>query len=94
MNTRIYAQIKELKEILAKQYGIKKIALIGSQARDDFTPDSDVDIVIIEGKKDYFNRYRAIQFLSEKLKKKVDLVYYDSIRPVLKESIKKDLIHV
>ena len=91
MNKQIYL---ELKNTLYKKFGIKKLAIIGSQARDDFTENSDVDLVIIDGKKDYFNRYNAIIFLSNRLNKKVDLVYFDSIRPVLKDYIKKDLIYV
>ena len=94
MNVKIYEQLKSLKGILQNKYGIKKLALVGSQARDDFNSKSDVDLVIVEGKKDYFNRYKTIEFLSEKLNKKVDLVYYDSIRPIIKENIKKDLIYV
>ena len=94
MNKKIYLEIKSLKNILKKKYDIEEIALIGSQARNDFNENSDVDLVIIKGKRDYFNRYRAIEFLSKKLNKKVDLVYFDSIRPIIREYIKKDLIYV
>ena len=94
MNKEIYLKIKSLKKLLEKEYGIKKLALIGSQARDDFNEKSDIDLVIIEGKKDYFNRYNAIKFLNKELNKKVDLVYFDAVRPVIKKYIEKDLIYV
>ncbi len=94
MNKDIYFKIKSLKDILKKEYNIEELALVGSQARNDFNENSDIDLVIIKGKKDYFNRYKAISFLSKKLNKKVDLVYFDSIRPVIKDYIKKDLIYV
>ena len=94
MNKDIYLKLKNLKNILNEQYGIKKIALVGSQAREDYRDDSDIDLVVIEGKKDYFLRFKAIEFLSKNLGKKVDLVYFDSIRPVIKKHIKKDLISV
>ncbi len=52
MNIKIYEQIKSLKNILQKNYGIKKLDIVGSQAREDFKDSSDVDFVIIEGKKE------------------------------------------
>jgi len=94
MNKDVYSKLKKLKNILSDEYGIKKLALVGSQAREDYRNDSDIDLVIIEGKKDYFLRFKAIEFLSKNLGKKVDLVYFDSIRPVIKKYIKKDLINV
>jgi len=39
MNKRVYKQLKTLKGVLQEKHGINKFALIGSQAREDFTKD-------------------------------------------------------
>ncbi len=94
MNREIYKKLQEIKPLLQQRFGISKIALVGSQARGDYTSKSDVDIVIVEGKKSYFNRYKAIEFLSHYLGKKVDMFYFDSVRPVIKEYLKQDMLYV
>jgi len=95
MNKEIYNKLKELKPILKERFGIEEFAVFGSVARGEEKENSDIDIAIIKMKeKDYFKRVSAKYFLEEKLKKKVDLGYYDSIRPIIKTFISKDLIYV
>ena len=95
MNKEIYNKLKELKPILKERFGIEEFAIFGSVARGEEKENSDIDIAIIKMKeKDYFKRVSAKYFLEEKLKKKVDLGYYDSIRPIIKTFISKDLIYV
>ncbi len=48
MNKQIYNKLKELKPILKEEYGIEEFAIFGSQARNDYTNNSDVDIVILK----------------------------------------------
>jgi len=91
----IIQKLKKLKKDLKERFGIEEFALIGSYARGEETKDSDIDIVILKIKqKDYFKRVNAKYFLEKKLQKKVDIGYYDSIRPIIKEEIKKDMIYV
>jgi len=95
MNKEILEKLRELKPVLKEKYGIEEFAIFGSVARGEDTESSDVDIAIIKAKeKDYFQRIYAKYFLEEKLQKKVDLGYYDSIRPIIKKHINKDLIYV
>ena len=54
-----------------------------------------IDIAIIKArKKDYFKMIDTKYFLEEKLNKKIDMGYYDSIRPIIRKRIEKDLIYV
>jgi len=95
MNEKIIDKLRELKPILKEKYGIEEFAVFGSVARGEDNENSDIDIAIIKAKeKDYFKRIYAKYFLEEKLNKKIDLGYYDSIRPVIKRHINKDLIYV
>lgn len=80
--------------IHAKDYGIERIGLFGSVARDEQTSCSDVDIAYV-GKADILIRSRIKQELEKLFKCRVDLV---RLRPQLpsyfQESIIKDLIYV
>lgn len=88
-------KLKSLKSKLKEDFGIEEIALFGSYARDEAKEDSDIDLTILKmEKKDFFKRAKAIYFLEEQLNKKVDMGYFDSIRQVLKDDIKKEMIYV
>ena len=39
-------KLAELKPLLARRFGVTRLALFGSTARDEAGPDSDVDIVV------------------------------------------------
>ena len=87
--------LRQIKHDLSEKFGIKKIALFGSYAREDFTNNSDVDLAILDiDKKDYFLRMEAKHFLENILHKKVDIGYFDSIRPLIKKQIENEMIHV
>ena len=95
MNTKVYEKLKSLKPILKERYGIEEFALFGSQARDDYTSNSDIDIAILKiKKKDYFLRAKAKYFLEDVLQKKIDIGYFDSMRNILKKYIEKEMIYV
>ncbi|SMP14286.1 Predicted nucleotidyltransferase [Desulfurobacterium pacificum] len=72
----ILEKLKLLKEDLKKLYGIEEIAIFSSVAREEETPNSDIDIVIIK------------IHTKEKLNRKVDIRSYDSLNLFLKEMIK------
>ena len=95
MNTKIIEKLRELKPILKEKYGIEEFAVFGSVARGDDNQNSDIDIVVIKVKeKNYFHLLDIIYFLREKLQKKIDMGYYDSIRPFIRKRIKKNLIYI
>ncbi|MEA2047521.1 MAG: nucleotidyltransferase family protein [Campylobacterota bacterium] len=88
-------KLKNIKNELREQFGIEEIALFGSYARGEATEESDVDIAIMKIKtKDYFKRIEAKYYLENFLHKKVDIGYFDSIRPIIQKYIKKDLLLV
>jgi predicted nucleotidyltransferase len=87
--------LKNTKKDLLKNFGIKELALFGSYARGDFTKESDIDLAILDiDKKDYFIRAEAKYYLENLLHKKVDLGYFDSIRPFIRRQVKNEMIHV
>ena len=95
MNKLLLEKLKHLKPILREKYGIKKFAIFGSQARDDYSKKSDVDIIIFEMEiKSGFDIIYAKQFLEKELKKGVDIGTFKSLKTFIKEEIKEDLIYV
>ncbi len=87
--------LRQHKNQLKEEFGIKNIALFGSFARDEQNEDSDIDLVIVDiEKKDYFNRINAKYFLEEQLKKSVDIGYLDSMRSFIRKRIEKEMIYV
>ena len=79
---------KKIKPILEKQ-GVKKAALFGSQARGDAKKNSDVDILIQYENEDknLFDFAELKLDIEEVLKRKVDLVTYNSLHPLLRDII-------
>ena len=84
----IISLIEENKDVL-KTYGVKKIALFGSYARGDATPDSDVDLLVeFEKGRGLFRDYtNLLNFLEDKLQKPVDLVKPHLLREELKPHV-------
>jgi len=88
-------KLNNVKDELKQKFGIEEIALFGSYARGEAKEDSDIDIAIMKiEKKDYFKRIEAKYYLEDILQKKVDIGYFDSIRPIIQKYIKKDLVLV
>ena len=82
--------VREAVPVLEKA-GVTKAALFGSYVRGDNTTNSDVDILVdLPRGKTLFDLAGLKQDLEEALKKKVDVVEYEGLHPLLKNSILKD----
>ena len=81
-------QIKEKALPILKNAGVTKSALFGSYVHGDSHENSDVDILVeFPKEKSLFDFIGLKLRLEEILEKKVDLVEYDTIKPLLRESI-------
>lgn len=85
--------IEELKEKiipLLKEAGVERSALFGSYVRGDNTASSDIDILVdFPAKTTLVDVARLQRLLEERLNKKVDLVSYNAISPLIKDSVMK-----
>jgi predicted nucleotidyltransferase len=91
----IILKLQKVKNELKNRFGIEEFALFGSYARGEAKEDSDIDIAILKmRKKSFFQRVEAKEFLEKYLNKKVDIGYFDSIRPIIKKRIKEEMIYV
>ena len=84
---------KELPFIRSK-FKVRKIGLFGSYARGDQGEASDVDILVeFEEPVGFFKFIELEDYLSEKLRAKVDLVTPDALKPLIKPHVIKEVIY-
>ena len=90
----VRAMLQLLKPELSHKYAVDTLGLFGSIVRDDFTSESDIDIIVT------FNRPVGIEFidlaneLEEKLNRKVDLVSKNGIKEKYYQVIEPQIVYV
>ena len=83
------------KEELSQKFGVTKIGLFGSYARESATAESDIDIAVeLESSNSFRSFFSLLHFLEDGLHKKIDLGIEHSIKPIAKEQILKEIIYV
>ncbi|MGB5450659.1 MAG: nucleotidyltransferase family protein [Sedimenticolaceae bacterium] len=88
-------KLAELKPELTERFGVTRLALFGSTARDEAGPDSDVDIVVGFDGPATSARYFGVQFfLEDALGCAVDLVTEKAVRSELRPYIEKEAVNV
>ena len=77
---------------MLKKEGAKRVAIFGSYARGEETPESDIDIIVsFSERKSLLDLVRIERELSEALGIKVDLLTEKSISPYLIDTIKAEM---
>jgi predicted nucleotidyltransferase len=87
----LYAQLPYLKE----KYGVVELGIFGSYSRNEQRDSSDVDLLVEFHEINFPSLLGLVQmetYLSDILKIKVDVVPKDSVKPMLKPYIFKDII--
>ena len=81
-----------------KKFGVKRIGLFGSYAKDKQKETSDIDFIVEfeEGQATYDNYINLITYLENLFNKKVDLITIEGLKSIrikeIKEDIKKGVI--
>ena len=76
-----------------RQLGVKRVGVFGSFARGQPTAQSDVDI-LVELDEPTFDHYMDLKFhLEDILKRPVDLVLTETVKPRLKPIIEREVIY-
>lgn len=90
----ILQKLRDHKADLQKKYPLKSIALFGSYARGEETPESDIDLLVD------FNGPIGIEYvdllidIENLLNQKIDLVSNRAVKPHYRPYIEEDLIYV
>lgn len=78
-----------------EQFGVKRLALFGSAARDEMHEGSDVDVLVEFEGPPTFDGYMGLKsFLEDLLVMRVDLVTNSGLKPRARPNVEKDLIRV
>ena len=86
--------LTQLKPELIDKYNVSSIGLFGSVVRDDFTPSSDVDIIVDFSKPIGIEFIDLADLIEKKLKKRVDLVSKNGVKHKYYRNIESEIIYV
>ena len=84
------------KEIFRENFGIRKIGLFGSYAREEQTDQSDVDILIemAPDTENIFDKRLLLKdLLMKQFSKEVDICHEQAIKPIFRDLVFKDAIY-
>lgn len=88
------AVLRATRSELVEKYGVERIGIFGSVARDEATNDSDVDVVV-QMKPDLFMLVHVKELLEEKFDSPVDIVRYrEKMNQFLKKRIEEEAVYV
>ena len=93
----IKAQLEKLKPLLRERFQVETIGIFGSYSRGEQKKKSDVDILVTFAEPneiDLLDFIELKQFLSRKLKARVDLVKKSALKDRIKDRILQETIYV
>lgn len=91
----ILVRLKEYKDSACRQYGIRRLGVFGSVAREEASAQSDLDIVIEMEIPDLFLMGNIQQDLEERFGVPIDLVRIrDNMNPFLKDRIVREAVFI
>jgi predicted nucleotidyltransferase len=80
---------------IVQRFGVKRLRLFGSTARDEARDDSDVDILVeFDGPATFDGYFSLLNFLETRLGAGVDLVTGKGLKERVRPYVEKDAIHV
>ena len=87
--------LKEHKDEVSRKYKVSEIGIFGSFVRGEQRRRSDIDILVKYNEiPDLFEFINLERYLQRLLRKKVDLVRKEAIRPELKNRILKEVVYI
>ncbi|MDR1168630.1 MAG: nucleotidyltransferase family protein [Heliobacteriaceae bacterium] len=91
----ILDKLREIKPVLEQNYGISEIGLFGSYLRGDYTPESDIDILVEYSRViSLFKVVEIIEYLQDIFNKNIDLVSKEDLKKILKSRILNEVVYV
>ena len=92
---QVLATLRQLAPQLQQKYGVTRLGIFGSVARNEATPNSDIDIVLELTIPDLFTMVDIKTDLEETFQRSIDLIRYrPRMNPYLKRRIDHDAIFI
>ncbi len=80
---------------LRREFGVRRVALFGSTARDEAREDSDLDLLVEFELVPTLDRFVGLKlFLEDHLGRKVDLVTPDALKPRMRPVVEREALDV
>lgn len=80
---------------MQRRFGVEKIGLFGSYARDEAEAESDIDIVVrLRAEHIADNYFGTLHYLEDHLQRRIDLGLETSLRNEIKGRVEKEIIYV
>ncbi|RYZ86118.1 MAG: DNA polymerase subunit beta [Proteobacteria bacterium] len=90
----IKAILEQLKPELEQRYHVLTLGLFGSVVREDFTPKSDVDILVEFSAPIGVEFIDLADYIERKLNRRVDLVSRKAIKEPYYKAIEREIVYV
>lgn len=88
----ILKKLEENRETITG-FGVRRLGIFGSYVRGEHTETSDIDF-LVEFERPTFKNYFGLKFFLEKLFEcKVDLVFHDTIKPRIRNTILEETVY-
>ena len=93
-SSEILKKLSQIKPILQKDYYLSSIGVFGSVSNGSFNENSDVDILVEFSKPIGWKVFSMELFLENHLRRKIDLVTKDALKPQLRNQILNTVIYL
>lgn len=92
----IVAYLKSNKSFFYERFGVTRMGIFGSFTREEQTSSSDIDMVVeIErSRKNIHSFLQVKKFLEKELARKIDMGFEHSLKPIVRDKIKGQIIYV
>ena len=92
----IAAYLKNNKRFFYERFGVTRMGIFGSFVREDQTSSSDIDMVVEmeKNRKNIHSFLEMKRLLEKELARKIDMGFEHSLKPIVREKIKGQIIYV
>ncbi len=93
--SEVIETIKLNKHHIETEFGVTKIGVFGSVARDSASAKSDIDIAVEMKSENKFRNFMALErYLKKLLGKQIDLGIESALKPAVRDEIRKEIVYV
>ncbi|HET7898299.1 MAG TPA: nucleotidyltransferase family protein [Flavisolibacter sp.] len=86
--------LQQLKPELSRRFHVQSLGLFGSIVRNDFSPYSDVDIIVDFDRPVGIEFIDLAQYIEQHLQKKIDLVSRKGVKDKYFRAIEREIVYV
>ncbi|MBF0473721.1 MAG: nucleotidyltransferase domain-containing protein [Nitrospirae bacterium] len=90
----ILLYLRNNKRFFYEDFGVTRMGIFGSFTRGQQTLSSDIDMVIEIEPKNIHSFMKFKRFLEKELSSKIDMGFEHSLKPIIKDKIKGQIIYV